>query len=230
VLAQVVRVWVIVLFLFLPASASALDPQSFESISSGVVKIKATSCKGGGTSLGSGFLVGTSVVVTAHHVVAGCRRAQVLVQNREWIPVAASTYWFDAKDDLDVSTLKLSRPTHEAWLFAIRPGQAPIGTYIAVLGYPLGQGESYTNGRLLARRGHVMLLKVLGSQGYSGGPVVDTYGRVIGLVNVGIGSAGFITGLNTGDAVIGYDFSSRWGGWRSTLCRAYPNGGIDDCP
>ena len=43
-----------------------------------------------------------------------------------------------------LSTLKLARPTHEAWLFSIRPGQAPIGTFIAVLGYPLGRRESPT--------------------------------------------------------------------------------------
>lgn len=222
---------VAVLFLVVPASASALDPQSYESISSGVVKIRATNCKGGGTSFGSGFLVGTSVVVTAHHVVKDCRQAQVLVNNREWIPVAASTHWFDAKDNLDVSTLKLSSPTHDTWLFAIRPGQAPIGAYIAVLGYPLNQGESYTNGRLVARRGHLIGLNVLSAQGYSGGPVVDTYGRVVGLVNLGFLTPGaFDPRFATGDNVIGYDFSSRWGGWRTTLCAAYPNGGIDDCP
>jgi S1-C subfamily serine protease len=230
ILRRAVCLSVVGLFLFLPASASALDPQSFEEISSGVVKIKATSCKSGGWSVGSGFLVGTSVVVTAHHVVAGCRAAQVLVQNREWIPVAASTTWIDAKTKLDVSTLKLSRPVKETWLFAFRPGQAPIGTFIAVLGYPLGQGESYTNGRLVARSGRAILLKVLSAQGYSGGPVVDTYGRVVGLVNAGWLSAGLFPGEATGDNVIGYDFSSRWGGWRSTMCAAYPNGGIDDCP
>jgi Trypsin-like peptidase domain len=212
------------------SSASALDPQSFEEISSGVVKIRATNCRGGGTGFGSGFLIGTSVVVTAHHVVKDCRQAQVLVNNRQWIPVAATTHWFDAKDYLDVSTLKLSRPVRGTWLFAFRPGQAPIGTFIAVLGYPLAQGESYTNGRLIARRSHRILLKVLAAQGYSGGPIVDTYGRVVGLVNIGLGSAGLITGAQTGDNVIGYDFSSRWGGWKVTLCRAYPYGGIDDCP
>ena len=74
------------------------------------------------------------------------------------------------------------------------------------------------------------LRRALAAQGYSGGPVVDTYGRVIGLVNEGIGKAGFLTGANTGDNVIGYDFSSRWGGWRRTLCHAYPSGDIDASP
>jgi S1-C subfamily serine protease len=216
--------------LLLPARASALDPDSYSTIASGVVKIKATHCKGGGTSIGSGFLLGTSVVMTAHHVVAGCRQATVLVRNQQWIPATSSIHWFDAKDDLDVTTLKLAKPTSEAWLFSIRPGQAPIGTFIAVVGYPLGQGESYTNGKLLARKGRRILLQVLAAQGYSGGPVVDTYGRVVGLVNIGLGKAGVLTGANVGDTVIGYDFSSRWGGWRRTLCHAYPSGGIDDCP
>lgn len=88
--------------LLLPARASALDPDSYSTIASGVVKIKATHCKGGGTSIGSGFLLGTSVVMTAHHVVAGCRQATVLVRNQQWIPATSSIHWFDAKDDLEV--------------------------------------------------------------------------------------------------------------------------------
>ena len=97
--------------LLLPARASALDPESFSTIASGVVKIKATHCKGGGYSLGSGFLLGTSVVMTAHHVVAACRQVDVLVKNTQWIPVAASTHWFDAKDALDALDAE-ARPPH----------------------------------------------------------------------------------------------------------------------
>jgi len=219
----------IALALALPAAARALDPAAFATISSGVVKIKATGCKGGGTSWGSGFLVGTSVVVTADHVVNDCRRAQVLVKNRSWIPVKSSITWHDKNKDLDVATLKLAAPARNAWLFSFRTSQARPGAFIAVLGYPLAQGVSYTNGRLVARSGRLLLLKVLAAQGYSGGPVVDADGRVIGLVNLGAGEPGKLTGAVTGDNVVGYDFSSRWAAWRQSLCHAYPSGGIDDC-
>jgi hypothetical protein len=85
------------------------------------------------------------------------------------------------------------------------------------------------NGRVVARRAGRVLLRILGAQGLSGGPIVDPNGAVVALVNAGVGDPGAITGAVTGDNLICYDLSSRWGGWRKTLCEAYPSGGIDDC-
>jgi hypothetical protein len=207
--------------------ASALDPQSFAEVSSGVVKVRAHCPEG--TVLGSGFLVGSSVVMTAHHVVAGCRGVAVLAKGK-WVNVAAIRSWRDGNQNLDVSTMKLAHPVNEAWVFSLRTSQVPIHAYVAALGYPLGEGISYTNGRVVGRvRGHIAL-RILAAQGYSGGPVVDQSGRVAGLVNLGLMAAGAFTGAGVGDNIFAYDISSRWGGWRRALCHAYPNGGIEDCP
>ena len=50
--------------------SSALSPARFSAISSGVVLVETFDCDGNAIALGSGFLVGTSVVMTARHVVA----------------------------------------------------------------------------------------------------------------------------------------------------------------
>jgi S1-C subfamily serine protease len=216
--------------LALAATASGLDPQSFAEVASGVVLVRATGCPGGRTQTGSGFLVGTSVVMTAHHVVKGCRSARVLVQEKTWVDVAHSTYWRDRGADVDVSTLKLARQFDGVWIFRLRPAQIPVGGKVAALGHPLGAAVSYVNGRVVGRlAGQHLLLRMLGAQGMSGGPIVDVQRQVVGLVNAGIGKPGFLTGAVTGDNVIAYDISSRWGSWRRTLCHAYPLGGIPGC-
>jgi len=226
----VARAIVVVAALALATGASGLDPQSFADVASGVVLVRATGCPGGETQTGSGFLVGTSVVVTAHHVVAGCRAARILVEEKKWVDVAHSTYWRDGGTDLDVSTLKLAERFDDAWIFRLRASQVPVGGHVAALGHPLGAAVSYVNGRVVGRLpGQHLLLRMLGAQGMSGGPIVDGARQVVGLVNAGIGKPGFLTGDYTGDNVIAYDISSRWGSWRKTLCHAYPRGGIPGC-
>jgi hypothetical protein len=211
------------------SSASALDPQAFADVSSGVVLVKA-SCRGG-ISQGSGFLVGNAVVMTARHVVDRCHAIRVLVKRKKWVYATNWTNWWDGKTPLDVTTLKLDQPLDHVWVFSLRPSQVPLRGYIAALGYPLGEAVSYTNGRVLYRTHDHLLLRVLSAQGYSGGPIVDSAGRIVGLVNRGIfgRDPGFLTGAYTGDNIVAYDFSSHWGRWRRTLCHDYPKGGIENC-
>jgi hypothetical protein len=84
---------------------------------------------------------------------------------------------------------------------------------------------------MLGRTHDHLVLRVLGAQGYSGGPIVDNDGRVVGLINSGIfgRDPGFITGAYVGDNIIAYDFSSHWARWRRTLCKGYPKGEVADC-
>jgi hypothetical protein len=51
----------------------------------------------------------------------------------------------------------------------------------------------------------------------------------VAIVNAGAGDPGLLTGAVTGDNIIAYDISSRWGGWRKALCKSYPSGAIQDC-
>jgi hypothetical protein len=181
---------------------------------------------------GSGFFVGSSVVVTATHVLRGCRTARVLVKGKRWVSVTRSINWLDRGNALDVSTLKLAEPVTDVWLFAFRRSQIPRGASVAAIGHPLGEGLSYTNGHVLGRIPRQMLvLRILSAQGMSGGPVVDSHGAVVGVINGLLSERpGLLTGGYTADNLIAYDISSRWGAWRRTLCQTYRFGGIDDCP
>jgi S1-C subfamily serine protease len=166
--------------------------------------------------------------MTAHHVVAGCRSVTVLAQGK-WIPVTSQITWHDGNQSPDVTTLKLAKRLETAHVFSFRASQVPIHGYIAALGYPLAEGASMTNGRVIARTHQHLFLRILAAQGYSGGPIVDPNGQVVGLVNFAYMSPGALTGAGTGDNTFAYDFSSRWGGWRSALCHTYRFGEIQNC-
>ena len=136
--------------------------------------------------------------------------------------VTAITTWNDGHQHLDISTMKLAHAINNAWVFRLRRSQVPIHADVAVLGYPLGGRISYADGKVIARsRGHIAL-EIRSAPGESGGPVVDAQGRLVGVASLGNPSRGAF--------LIAYDISSRSAGWRRTLCRAYPHGGIQDCP
>jgi hypothetical protein len=170
--------------------------------------------------------------MTATHVLKGCRTARVLVQEKRWVTVTRSLDWRDRGSRLDVTTLKLAQPLRDVLLFSLRPSQIPTNAYVAALGHPLGEGVSYTNGRVLGRLPRQQIvMRILGAQGMSGGPIVDSDGRVVGVVNGLFSKAvGLATGAYTADNLVAYDVSSNWGAWRRTLCHTYRYGGIEDCP
>jgi S1-C subfamily serine protease len=198
------------------------------SISTGVLLVKAT-C-GGGQRLGSGFLVGTSVVMTAQHVVERCRNVAVHTSKGNWVRAIRSISWTDGGRKLDVATLKLASSLDDAYVFSLRTSQVPIGAYVSAVGHPLGEDVSAISGRVIGRAaGQHLVLRMLGAQGVSGGPIVDAVGDVVGLVNFAYGLPGALTGAAVSDNAFAYDLSSRWGGWRQTLCKTYRYGGIADC-
>lgn len=219
----------------------ALSPQLFSEVASGVVLIRTFNCGGTAIASGSGFLVGTTVVMTARHVVdppgdPTHRACRVKVRaGGSWVSVKRSTYWTTGGDNgraEDVETLKLSRPI-DGYIFDIRTSPPKIGTNLAMLGHPLGNPVSLTQGRLFkrARVGGVPLIAVnlLGAEGASGAAMVDDQARVVGILQQGLGSKD-ILGERTSGVVVGIDLSTWWrGSAKRDLCRAYPNGGISGC-
>jgi S1-C subfamily serine protease len=187
------------------------------------VRIFGVGC--GGVQTGSGFVVGSGLVMTNAHVVAGIQSPQV--QDAAG-PHRSTPVLFDPK--LDVAVLRTTglagRP------LPLAGGQAPRGQGGAVLGYPGGGGFSAgpaavlrrfsaigrdIYGRELTRRA-VYQLQASIRQGNSGGPFVRQDGTVLGV----------IFAASTTDQGVGYALTSQEVSPR--LARARTSGPVSTGP
>jgi len=168
-----------------PTSRIARDPD-VAAAGRSVVRILGTAC-GLGVQ-GSGWIAENGIVVTNAHVVAG--ENDTTVQLRGVGPhYRATAIWFDPRNDVAVLRADGIRGTPT---LRTNP-DAPSGTSAAVLGFPLngpfdveparlGQTsqvltqDAYGNGPV---RRLITSLRGLVRSGNSGGPVVDSAGRVV---------------------------------------------------
>ncbi len=151
------------------------------------VKVEGAGC--GGIVEGSGFVVGSGLVATNAHVVAGIDRPQITDSAGRH---TATVVWFDP--DLDLAVLRTTRLAGAPLPLDTR--NEPRGTVAAVLGYP--GGGSFTPGAaaILARltavgrdiydtgliHRDIYVLQAVVRPGNSGGPLVTEGGAVIGVV------------------------------------------------
>ena len=151
-----------------------------------VVKVSSLGC--GGLVTGSGFPVGNGFIVTNAHVVSGTSDHAVYTAGGN--QYRATVVYFDPERDVAV----LSVIDYPGRALAFAPGDR--GTQGAVIGYPGGgsltvspaiidgkveaEGRDIFNSNLVTRQIFVMQSRV--RPGNSGGPLVDTQGRVLGLV------------------------------------------------
>jgi S1-C subfamily serine protease len=174
-----------------------------------VVRILGTAC-GLGVQ-GSGWVAGNGIVVTNAHVVAGEQDTTVQLQG-QGTHYRATAIWFDPRNDVAVL-----RSAGLSGAPALRLStDAPVGTSGAVLGFPengpydveparLGStatvitDDAYGNGpvrrKITSLRGRVR-------PGNSGGPVVDTRGRVVTTVFAATVGAAHRGGFGVPDSVV----------------------------
>jgi S1-C subfamily serine protease len=219
-------------------SVSSLDPATFAAISDGVGRVLASSCKGGGRRRGTGFLIGSQLMMTARHVVAGCSAVRVVLGGRSYA-VSSIAYWHTAgaRDEkvADVATLRLARRA-PGFVFSFARRTPKLKTTIAVVGFPLGGPLSFNQGPLLAtpRVQGVPLLavRIATAKGTSGSAFLDPGGNVVGILQAGVVSGPGEKGLVSPSEglVWGINLVRWWGpAIVEDLCRAYPRGGIPDC-
>lgn len=152
-----------------------------------VVKIEGQGC--GGIVEGSGFVVGSNLVATNAHVVAGIHHPYVEDGNGSH---TGTVIWFDP--DLDFAVLRVSNLAGKN--LVVTDQRVPTGTPAAVLGYPGGgnfsaraaavSNQFMASGRDIYDRGNtnrqVYELRADIIPGNSGGPLVAKDGTVIGVV------------------------------------------------
>jgi S1-C subfamily serine protease len=169
-----------------PPDPSVLRRPEIRRAAPSVVRVLGTAC-GLGVS-GSGWIAGDGLVVTNAHVVAG--QDDTTVDSAGSPPLRAEAVAFDARNDvavLRVSGLK-APPLEQA--------EPKPGSSAAVLGYPENGPLSVKPGRVgrttvvlsvdaygrgpVPRR--ITSLRTRVRRGNSGGPVLDSAGRVVGTV------------------------------------------------
>ena len=138
---------------------------------------------------GTGFVVENNYVVTAHHVIDGCDSIVVRHKHTDYETVIAAT---DPKNDLGL--LKLAQPIGAN--AALRTGKPlRLGEFVAVYGYPLAgllsKSASVTQGNVnsLAGIGNdsgTIQYDAASQPGNSGGPLLDSAGNVVGMINAGL--------------------------------------------
>jgi len=159
-----------------------------------VAKVGGVSCSGG-ELIGSAFVAGDHLLLTAAHVVTGARTVELRFPGRA--PLAADLVVVDADDDTAVLQVLGDLPP------ALALARDPItaGDPVVVVGYPLAEQQARTT---LARvtaldetatlEGHALRdMLAIDAQvltGSSGGPVVDAAGRVRGMVSAQISGRG----------------------------------------
>jgi len=151
-------------------------------------KIESKGCNG--LVDGSGFPIGSDMLVTAAHVVAGTRDTQVLpaTDRRSY---KGTVIYMDT--DKDIAIIRVSLPGK---VFFVEDEHAARNTDGAAIGYPGGGKRKISPARVRSRtqaRGYdiysqgtvtrtIYVLHAEVRQGNSGGPLVDTDGRIRGMV------------------------------------------------
>ena len=169
----------------LPSSSELIGAVNKDRAS--VVKIVGQGC--GGLVDGSGFVVGSDMVVTNAHVVAGIKQQYVIDQNGRH---TATAIWFDP--NLDLAILRVANLAGQP--LELDDKEVTKGTAGAVLGYPGGGGftanpasvlnQFMASGRNIYGTGDtersVYEIASDVEPGNSGGPLVAADGRVIGVI------------------------------------------------
>jgi S1-C subfamily serine protease len=167
----------------LPPSVGVLRNRAIRSSLTRVVKVLGTAC-GEGVE-GSGWFARRDLVVTAAHVVAGEHSTLVELPDGSGQHVATVVV-FDAHNDIAV--LRISDATADP----LRLADPRDGASVAIVGYPLDGNLTAIPGRV-GRTANAFTQDALGRgpveraitaiagrvhKGDSGGPVIDTHGKV----------------------------------------------------
>ncbi len=159
----------------------------FANVSSGVVRIDATNCDGS-SDVGSGFLLGDGLVATAAHVVSQASLITLSTNNGRSV---GDVIGIDNSTDV---ALVEARTHLDGHIFSFASQRPPVGTPVAAIGFPEGLPITFTAGSVSAldrtitlddgtERTGMIQTDTPVNPGNSGGPLLTTDGRVVGIVD-----------------------------------------------
>jgi hypothetical protein len=148
--------------------------------------VKASQKHGTGASTGTGFFVSRDgFIVSAFHVVRNARKISVVMRSGESLPA-------DVKGSDEANDIALLKVRHNASpLPIVSSKDVVVGDRVFTIGYPLvdieGQEQKTTFGQVNALSGirddvRFVQIDVPIQPGNSGGPLIDSHGRVVGIV------------------------------------------------
>ncbi len=174
-----------------PLSTSVIAQKTLPS----VVLIIAPDPNGETVTLGSGFFVTADIIATNYHVIENASRvyAKRLDLNRRFTILGSVA--IDEKNDLALLKIGTAvRDSSDADLFEFKLPQplslaagyeGEVGDDVYVVGNPEGYEGTFSKGIISALRGndYIQVTAPI-SPGSSGGPVIDRFGKVIGIATL----------------------------------------------
>lgn len=168
-----------------PAQSLVTPQEIARTAKRATVQIRALDARGESIGAGSGFFISSDgLLVSNFHVVQGAAALQVERDDGE---VFDNVFYVTSDPRRDTVILKIPVTN----VTALRLGadeDVEIGSRVFVMGNPLGQTATFSDGLVSARRvvDGVQLLQVTApiSPGSSGGPAMNEYGEAIGIATM----------------------------------------------
>lgn len=173
-----------------PASALAGKPPAHESAAdtsalaqaalASTVKITIFDSDGTLMGSGSGFFIAPHVVATNHHVVDGAAAAYATIYGQASAYAVRQVITVDKASDLALLYVPgCAAPP----LVLAQDTPPPIGQQVYAVGSPLGIEGNFTAGLVSSIREDGLIQTTAPiSHGNSGGPLIDSAGRVVGII------------------------------------------------
>jgi hypothetical protein len=161
----------------------------FASASPAVVQIAVQDLQGRTVATGSGFLVGKAgLVATNYHVIEEAHAADVVVGKRTLAVSGAAAL----DQEADVAILRVAGQI-EALPLELADRLPRVGAKVYAIGNPKGLTNTLSEGLVSGHRelDRLSLIQMTApiSPGSSGGPLLDTAGRVVGVTTGGVREA-----------------------------------------
>ncbi|MEG2857224.1 MAG: trypsin-like peptidase domain-containing protein, partial [Clostridia bacterium] len=166
-----------------------------------VVLIYNADAKGNAQSLGSGFVIANDgTIVTNYHVIEGASQLVIQMADGKQYPITQVSK-YDAKRDIAI--LRADAIKGHAWLSLGDSSKVVVGQSVVAIGSPLGLQNTVSDGIVSSLRQSDRVQGATDiqtttpiSNGSSGGPLFDMFGKVIG-----VNYAGYDEGQNLNFAI-----------------------------